>query len=74
MSASVEPLIGSPSPGARDALSEVVRSPLVIKENYYKYNYWGDDSIIHPDNRCSLKAAPRWGYKMKEIPHVEVYY
>ena len=50
MSSSVEPLIGSPSPGARDKLSEVVRSSLVINKDYYKYNYWGSDSLYHPDN------------------------
>jgi hypothetical protein len=50
MSDSVEPLIGSQSQGARDKLSEVVRSSLVINNNYYKYNYWDSDSLIHPDN------------------------
>ena len=53
MSDSVEPLIGSQSQGARDKLSEVVRSSLVINNNYYKYNYWGDDSLIHPDNMAT---------------------
>jgi len=46
MSDSVEPLIGSPSQGARDKLSEVVRSSLVINNNYYKYNYWGIIDLI----------------------------
>ena len=57
MSDSAESLIGSPSPGARDRLPEVVRSSLVTdkkyNDNYYEYNYWGDDILIHPDNMAT---------------------
>ena len=50
MSASVEPLIGSPSPGARDKLPQVVRSPLVINSKYHNYYFWGIDGPNHPGN------------------------